>query len=348
MPPVVDAALRRFAAVIVCAIATICAPPAVDAEDAVIDGIVDARGLDLALRRSFTLDAAGIARAEGHASPVALGDVLAPGGRSPVASGEHGANGRSPRLLSHLPFSFRGGQAVFEPGRWRLQVGKGATPSRMAGRADLSPTRVVTGAAVGTHGGNVHLQRDRAGPRVGALFANFNGLGHRHRARLDVDLAQTRVAASFDAGGRADAAIAHVGRWRGLDTEARAALVVDRALRVESSAALRDRPSGWSFNVAAMGARSRNAGRVPASLYTKLARTTDREGPITAAWSLEAAYGHDVAKAGDHAWLAGATLLQRFEGLGRLHLRYRYQSLDGEAGREGHAHAVTLGLRLRL
>jgi hypothetical protein len=348
MPPAVNALLRPLAVIVAWTIATVCASPAVGADEFALGRILYARGLDLTFQREFPPAVGRSAQVEGRVLSAPLGAVLGLGARPPAAPAGDGPDDHEPAILARLPFSLQGGDAVVKTGRWQLRVGAGATPSRTAGRADLSPTRVVTGAAVGANGGNVQLQRDRAGPRVGELFANFSGLGHRRRARVDIDLAPTRIAASFDVGGRADAAIAHAGRWQGFDTEARAALVTDRTLRLESSAAVRDRASGWSFNVAAMGAPTATAGRTPASLYAKLARAADREGPITAAWSLEGAFGRDVAREGDRAWLAGATLLQRFEGLGRLHLRYRYQSLDGEAGREGHAHAVTVGLRLRL
>lgn len=310
----------------------------------------DGLGLDLALPAELAFDRHGRA-ADAPSAP--LGTVLGLEAPPPALRFEPPAVSHLDLGPAALPFALDGAEAVLGVAGWRLRLGRGATSSRWAGHADLSPTRAVSGVPVGAHGPNVHLRPDFTGPTVGALFAGFDGLGDRRRARLDVDLADTSLAASFDTTGGADATIAHAGRWRGFETEARAALLSERgapgrSLRLESSAALRDPASGWSVNLAAMGAHEPAGGGAPASLYAKVAGAADRDGPITTAWSVEAAHGRDIAQAGDRAWLAGATLLQRFQGLGRFHVHYRYQRLDGAPGREGRAHAVTLRLRLDL
>lgn len=291
-----------------------------------------------------------------HASGERRHDAKPPTPSATVTRARTGHVAAGAGLLEHLPFAIEGRDAVVRPTGWSVRLGHGATPSQGVGRADLSATRSVTGADVGGHRGNVHLGADGAGPTVGELFPSYNGLGHRRRARLDLQLEDdgaTTAGASLTLAGDADAAVRHRGRWQGLDASARAAVVSNagaagRTFRLETSAALRAPVAGWSVSVAAMGARRPDDLRAPAAFYTKLAREFDGAGPIATAWAVEAAYARDVADRGDRAWLAGAAMLKRFDGLGRLHVRYRYQSLAGEAGREGQAHAVVLGAKLKL
>ncbi|NBB69391.1 MAG: hypothetical protein GVY33_03570 [Alphaproteobacteria bacterium] len=260
-----------------------------------------------------------------------------------------------PDFVRDLPVDLDGGEAVFAPAGWSLRVGRGATASRRAARADLSLTRPASSAAVAAAAGDVELV-DGGGARVKSVFDRFDGLGNRPRARLDVALpaaSGAELAASVAADGDADVALVHARRWRGLDLNARAAALVDRddgeaAWRAEASAALRDRRSGWNLTLAGSGGEAAGRADTTATVYAKLARGGPRDVASVGAWSLDAAYGHAVGAPGDRAWLAGVTVLERIEGVGRMHLRYRYQRLDGRGGRDGGAHSVLLGARLKL
>jgi hypothetical protein len=260
-----------------------------------------------------------------------------------------------PDFVRDLPLKLDGGDTVFAPAGWSLRVGRGATASRRAARADLSLTRAASSAVVGAAFGDVELV-EGSGPRVTNVFDRFGGLGARRRARLDVDLPSpsgAEFAASVAADGDADVALFHAGRRRGLDLRARAAALVDRAdgeaaWRAEASAALRDRRSGWNLTLAGSGGEASGRSDTTATVYAKLARGGARDAASVRGWSLDAAYGHAVAAPGDRAWLAGVTMLERVEGLGRLHLRYRYQRLDGRGARDGGAHSLLFGARLNL
>jgi len=258
------------------------------------------------------------------------------------------------RFLDESGLRLAGREVRFEPGSWRFSVGPGATASQAVGVADLSGTRAISSANLTANRGNVRLGSAGAAPRVGAVFHGFGGFGHRRRARLDIDLdgaGAARLATSIAERGDVDLAFTSTGRWHGFRTDGRAALLVDerpqgRIFRFQGSAALRDPATGWTLALASV-ARSAAVG-APATFYAKLAHDAPNLDPFETAWSLEAAHGRDVAVVGDRAFLAGATLLQRFDGFGRLHLRYRYQQLDGRGARGGTAHAVLVGGRFGL
>jgi len=281
--------------------------------------------------------------------------------RAPAASAraeisaQRGLAALLPGFLHELPVDLDGGDAVFAPAGWSLRVGRGATASRGVARADLSLTRPASSAVVAAAAGDVELV-EGGGPRVKAVFDRFDGLGNRPRARLDIALpaaSAAELAASLAADGDADVALGTARRWRGLDLHARAAALVDRddgeaAWRAEASAALRDRRSGWNLTLAGSGGEAAGRADTTATVYAKLARGGARDAASVGGWSLDAAYGHAVAATGDRAWLAGVTVLERVEGVGRMHLRYRYQRLDGRGGRDGGAHSLLVGARLKL
>lgn len=267
----------------------------------------------------------------------------------PVARGSWVA-----RVLGGLPVTLRGRDAVFAPAGWSLRVGRGAMASVGAGRVDLSPTRAVTAAALTRARGDVALVRD--GPSVGDVFARFGGLGHRLRARVDLRgpaLGGGSAAAAVSRDGDVDLAVAHatrLGGWRGATRFAAAAdhLADRRALQLESSAAARHPRTGWDITLAAAGRHDRGTPGAPVTLYAKVGRSADPAAPIAGAWALDAAVARDVRRAGDRAWLAGASWLQRLKGVGRLHVRYRYQRLEAADDVDGGAHAVTIGAKLKL
>jgi len=260
-----------------------------------------------------------------------------------------------PDFVHDLPVDLDGGDAVFAPAGWSVRVGRGPTASRGAARADLSLTRPVSSAAVAAAVGDVELV-DGGGVRVRHVFHRFDGLGARPRARVDLELpaaSGAELAVSVAADGDADVAVVHAGRWRGLDLNARAAALVDRddgeaAWRGEASAALRDRRSGWNLTLAGSGGEAGGRAATTATIYAKLAGAGARDAAAVGGWSLDAAYGHAVDATGDRAWLAGVTVLERIDGVGRMHLRYRYQRLDGRGGRAGGAHSLLVGARLKL
>jgi hypothetical protein len=287
---------------------------------------------------------AGLAPAPSAAPPAAPTGTL---GFSPSPQG-------LARLIDESGLRLAGRDLRFDPGHWRFSVGPGATASQAVGTADLSRTRAISSADLTANRGNVRLGSGDAAPRVGAVFHGFGGFGHRRRARLDIDLdsaGAARLATSIAERGDVDFAFTGTGRWAGLRTDGRAAVLADdgpggRTFRFEGSAALRDPRTGWTLALAS-AARGGAVG-APATFYLKLGRDEPPRAPFSTAWSLEAAHGRDVAVLGDRAFLAGATLMQRLDGLGRLHLRYRYQQLDGLGARGGNAHAVVVGGRLGL
>jgi hypothetical protein len=323
------------------------------APDAATHAVIDGRHLALPLPHGVALELTWTTRPERAADG---GEAAAPTA-PPEPPRRAVTSEREPavaRFLESLPVRIQGGDAVFAPEAWSVRVGRGATASSDAARADLSATRVVTSAALTRAGGNVELARD--GATVGEVFAAPNGLGHRPRARLDVALdpgARAALAASVAADGDGDLALSYRGGLGGWRSEARLAAMVDRkaggrALRVEGSAALREPRSGFDLTLAASGGDTAAGARRPATVYAKLARARDADRPIAGAWSLDAAWARDVDRPGDRAWLAGATWLQTLQGVGRVHLRYRYHRLERTDGRSGQAHAILVGGRLRL
>lgn len=319
------------------------APPASDPRAATL---VDARALELSLAGGFAS-----AFDERAARPAARVEAQ-PGSRRPAAEADVAAP--LARWFAGLPLRVDGGELVFAPDAWRLRLGRGETASHRAGRADLSPTRSVSSAVMAAHRGDVRF-RSGGGPTVADVFDDFAGLGRRPRLRLDVELptASADLAASAAADGDVDLAVDAGGVWRGWTTAARAAATFDRAadgygMGLQGSAAVRDPGTGWNFTLAAATGEAGSAEGVPATVYAKLGRSRAPAVAVTRAWSVEAAHGRDVGDAGDRAWLAGATLLERVDGVGRVHLRYRYQALSGPGDRRGRAHAVILGARFEL
>ncbi|MFP4126602.1 MAG: hypothetical protein ACLFU0_08145 [Alphaproteobacteria bacterium] len=288
------------------------------------------------------------------ARPVGVAGLPAASSAAP-APAPSGTVGFSPppqgfeRFLDQAGLRLAGRELRFEPGHWRFSVGPGATASQAVGVADLSGTRTISSANLTAHRGNVRLGSADAAPRVGAVFHGFGGFGHRRRARLDIDLAgpgTARLATSIAERGDVDLAFTSIGRWRGFRTDGRAAVLVDehpsgRTLLFQGSAALRDPASGWTLGLASV-ARHADVG-APATFYAKLGHDAPDAGPFATAWSFETAHGRDVGVVGDRAFLAGATLMQRIDDLARLHVRYRYQRLDGCAARRGAAHALLVG-----
>jgi len=308
--------------------------------------------LTLTLPQSLTF---GVASAEDPTTtPDGAARERAPAGAR-RAGGPRARTGLA-RLAADLPFRIDGTEASLAPaGTWSVRVGRGASASQGVGRADLSATAPVTSAALGAAGGDVAFDAD-GGPRVGEVFRHPDGLGHRYRARVDLELpgvAGTALATSVAPDGGMDAALRHRGRWFGLTADARLAAFsqqadAGRSLRLGASTALRAPASGINLTLAASGGTVADDDRLPATLYAKLARGRARDDGTTTAWSLDGAVARDGAGEGDRAWLIGATVLKRFDRSGRAHVRYRYQALDGPGARGGRAHAVMIGLKLEL
>ncbi len=209
----------------------------------------------------------------------------------------------------------------------RFYFGYGATASDGTSQMDLSGTTVISRSRVRDLAGGLSFAD--GGPRVRAVFTNYDGLGDNRRIRWDSPrFRRVVVSLSTTDDGEADVAL----RWES-NTEERRWRAAGAVARLEddteqislSASALWD--SGFSVTLAAAG-QSRND-RDPVFLYGKIGwyRSFFDWGPT--AFAADVAYNRAALNRGDDAFSVGLFAVQSIEREGLIRDVYLYAGLRG-------------------
>ncbi len=205
---------------------------------------------------------------------LALGAIALTASTTPPRA-EPAAAPPAPFVASPMQVELNGFNGRIAGAGLALTVGRGPMASVGAARQDWSPLTIALAPHLPRHGTALTAEDGGAFASAGAAFPSRDGLGERHRLRIDVDApGGLHLAAACSDDGSEDLAarVARGGRVRlaaaaAVGREAQA----DDAWRFDGSIAAVDTATGWSLAVAAAGEERERAG-VQRRVYVKLAR----------------------------------------------------------------------------